>query len=123
MAPAKKASAKKTSAKKSAKKTADRASSSAKKTARKASGTAKKTARKASGSAKRAAKKATRTASAATTGNVVVASQVKEAVKRNDVRMSSEFVEALNEEVAERIEKATQRAKDNNRSTVRPSDL
>lgn len=106
MAPAKKAAK---TAKKAAKKTATR-----KATAKAAT---KKT-------TKRAAKKAAATkASAAPASQVVVASKVKDALKGGDVRMASDFVEALNGEVHDLIDRAIQRAKDNNRSTVRPQDL
>ena len=53
----------------------------------------------------------------------MVASKVKEAVKAQEVRMASDFVEALNAEVNETIAKAVARAKNNNRGTVRPQDL
>ncbi|MEX1177839.1 MAG: hypothetical protein WEB09_05210 [Nitriliruptor sp.] len=102
MATAKKATAKKATAKKA--------------TAKKA--TAKKaTAKKAT------AKKATKKTTAAAGGNVVVASKIREAVKAQDVRMSSEFVDAVNQHVNELIAKAAERAKDNKRGTVRPGDL
>jgi hypothetical protein len=109
MAAAKKATAKKATAKKS--------------TAKKATGAAKNAtgaAKKATRTAKKATKKAV---AAATGGNVVVASKVKEAIRGQDVRMSSEFVDALNEHVNEVIARATERAKSNGRSTVRPGDL
>jgi hypothetical protein len=115
MAPAKKAAKKSTAKKATAKK------GTAKKAAAKKS-TAKKAAAKKSTAKKATAKKATakRTAPA---GNVVVTSKVKEAVKGHDVRMSSEFVDALNEHVTEVIAKAAERAKTNKRGTVRPGDL
>jgi hypothetical protein len=126
MAAAKKATKKSTSKKSTAKK----ATSTAKKATKKATSTAKKATKKASSSAKKAtkkasssAKKATKSASSALSGNVVVASKVKEAIKQQDVRMSSDFVDALNEEVAEMVAKAAERAKGNGRSTVRPGDL
>jgi histone H3/H4 len=117
MAPAKKA-AKKSPAKKSTKKTS-------KKTTKKSSPVKKatRTAKKATKKATRTAKKATKKATNAASGNVVVASKVKEAVKDADVRMSGDFPEALNAEIQEVIAKAVQRAKDNGRGTVRPSDL
>lgn len=73
--------------------------------------------------AKKATKKTTAATTAGSTGNVVVASKVKEAVKSSGVRMSGDFPEALNAEVAAVIDKAVKRAQDNGRSTVRPSDL
>ena len=88
----------------------------------------KKTTKKAT--AKRApAKKGTAkttkktTTAAASVGNVVVASKVKEAVKAGEVRMAGDFPEALNAEVQTVIARAIQRAKDNGRGTVRPNDL
>jgi histone H3/H4 len=120
MAPAKKAASKKATAKKSSKKATNK-KASAKKTASK-KGTAKKSGKKSSKkSAKKTAKRAA--SKAASLSNVVVASKVKDAIKSADVRMSSDFPEALNAEVQELIDKAAQRAKDNGRSTVRPSDL
>jgi hypothetical protein len=124
MAAAKKATAKKATAKKSTAKKATAKKATAKKsTAKKATGAAKKAtgaAKKATRTAKKATKKAV---AAATGGNVVVASKVKEAIRGQDVRMSSEFVDALNEHVNEVIARATERAKSNGRSTVRPGDL
>jgi hypothetical protein len=124
MAAAKKATAKKSTAKKStAKKSTAKKSTAKKSTAKKATGAAKKAtgaAKKATRTAKKATKKAV---AAATGGNVVVASKVKEAIRGQDVRMSSEFVDALNEHVNEVIARATERAKGNGRSTVRPGDL
>jgi hypothetical protein len=123
MAAAKKATAKKSTAKKSTAKKATAKKSTAKSTAKKATGAAKKAtgaAKKATRSAKKATKKAV---AAATGGNVVVASKVKEAIRGQDVRMSAEFVDALNEHVNEVIARATERAKGNGRSTVRPGDL
>jgi hypothetical protein len=116
MAAAKKATAKKATAKKATAKKATAKKATAKKaTAKKA--TAKKATR--GGAKKATARKAT----AASGGNVVVASKVKEAIRGRDVRMSAEFVDALNDHVNEVIAKATERAKGNGRSTVRPGDL
>jgi hypothetical protein len=123
MAAAKKATAKKSTAKKSTAKKSTAKKSTARSTAKKATGAAKKAtgaAKKATRSAKKATKKAV---ASATGGNVVVASKVKEAIRGQDVRMSSEFVDALNEHVNEVIARATERAKGNGRSTVRPGDL
>lgn len=78
---------------------------------------AEKTAKKAS------AKKTTAAKTTAASANVVVASKVREAARSQEVRMSSEFVDALNTEVNETIAKAVARAKSNNRATVRPQDL
>lgn len=105
-------------AKKTAKKATKKAS--AKKATKKA--TAKKAATKKS-TKKATAKKATKKATAASTGSVVVTSKVKDAIKGQEARMSSDFVDALNAEVNETIARAVRRAKDNNRNTVRPQDL
>ncbi|MCC5949164.1 MAG: hypothetical protein JJT89_11980 [Nitriliruptoraceae bacterium] len=115
MAATKKATKKatKTATKKATKK------ATAKKATKKA--TAKKTAKKAS--AKKNAKKATAKKTTASSGNLVVTTKVRDAVRDSGVRMSGDFPEALNAEVAALIDKAVVRAKDNNRSTVRPSDL
>jgi hypothetical protein len=124
MAAAKKATAKKATAKKATAKKATAKKATAKKaTAKKA--TAKKATAKKATAKKATAKKATRKATSASSGggNVVVASKVKEAVKGQEVRMSSEFVEALNQHVNELITRAAGRAKGNGRSTVRPGDL
>lgn len=50
----------------------------------------------------------------------IVKSQVKETV---DLNVSSDFYEALDEEVAELLEDAEERAEANGRSTVQPRDL
>lgn len=124
MAPAKKAAAKKSTAKKTAAKKA-----TAKKTAAKRS-TAKKTAAKKATAKKATAKKtaAKRTAAAAAGGSeqregLVIASKLKSAVKKHDVRMASDFAHAVSDQVHELVEKAAKRAQANRRSTVRPDDL
>lgn len=104
MAPAKRA-AKKTAKKAATKKTA------AKKTAKKAT---KKTA------AKRTAKKAT---SGGNAPSLVVGSRVKEAARARGVRVSAEFTDAFNGEVAALLERAVSRAEGNKRGTLRPQDL
>ncbi|MFA9445221.1 hypothetical protein [Egicoccus sp. AB-alg6-2] len=133
MASAKKTAAKKTAAKSSAKKTAAKktaATSTAKKTAAKktaATSTGKKTAAKKTAAKKTAAKSsAKKTAARATsTGgeNLIVTSKLREAVRSQDVRMSSDLVEALNAHVHEVLTRAVARAKGNGRGTVRPNDL
>ena len=109
------AAAKKATAKKATKKAATKKAATKKATAKKA---ATKTT-----TAKRATAKKATAKPAADTTSVVVASKVKEAVKGQDVRMSGDFVDALNAEVNETIAKAVARAKGNNRGTVRPQDL
>ncbi|MFA9428672.1 hypothetical protein [Egicoccus sp. AB-alg2] len=117
MAPAKKA-AKSTAKKTAAKKTAAK-KTAAKKTASKK--TAKKTAAKKT-AGKKTAKK-TAASSAGARENVIVTSKLREAVRSHDVRMSSDLVEALNEQVHELLAKAVDRAKGNGRGTVRANDL
>ncbi|EMA56026.1 hypothetical protein [Halococcus thailandensis] len=50
---------------------------------------------------------------------------VKAAVKDelSDMNVSSDFYDALDEEVSELLEDAAQRASDNDRKTVQPRDL
>lgn len=110
------AAAKKTATKKATKKAAAKRAPAKKATAKKAP--AKKSSKKTS--AKKTTKKTT---GAASVGNVIVTSKVKEAVKASDVRMAGDFPEALNAEVQATIDKAIARAKGNDRRTVRPSDL
>jgi hypothetical protein len=55
--------------------------------------------------------------------NVIVTSKVKEAVKGLDLRLSSDVPDALNEKVHELLKAAAERARANNRSTLRASDL
>ncbi len=115
------AAAKKTANKKATKKAAAKRAPAKQAAAKKA--TAKKAPAKKS-SKKTSAKKTTKkTTGAASVGNVIVTSKVKEAVKAGDVRMAGDFPEALNAEVQATIDKAIARAKGNNRGTVRPSDL
>ena len=102
----------KQSAKKATKKTAKKAP------AKRA--TAKKGTRKA---AKKTTKKTAKKAAAGAGAQVVVASKVRERLRRDDARMSGEFVEALNAEVDDMVGRAVERAKSNNRTTVRPQDL
>jgi DNA-binding protein HU-beta len=127
MAPAKKAAAKKSTAKKSTAKKSTAKKTAAKKTAAKKS-TAKKTTAKKSAAKKSTARKSTAARTAAAGASVqreavVIASKLKEAVKKHDVRMASDFVHAVSEQVHDIVEKAAKRAKANRRSTVRPDDL
>jgi DNA-binding protein HU-beta len=105
------AAAKKSTAKKAAKKTTAK-----KAPAKKA--TAKKTTRKTTAK-KSTAKKAT----AAAPALEVPTSRIKAAGKDLEVRVSSEFIPAFNEKVAELMKQAAARAKGNGRATVRPTDL
>lgn len=53
--------------------------------------------------------------------DIVVKSTVKEQVGEKNV--AADFYDALDEEVAEVLEDAARRAKDNDRKTVQPRDL
>jgi histone H3/H4 len=53
--------------------------------------------------------------------SLVVKSAVKDHLDNNNV--SADFYDALDEEVAELLEKASQRAESNDRKTVQPRDL
>jgi hypothetical protein len=121
MAPAKKAAAKKATAKKAtAKKTTAKKATAKKATAKKT--TAKKaTAKKAT--AKKATARKTTAAKSAQKDSVVIASKLKEAVRSHDIRMASDFVHAVSEQVHDLVEKAVNRARANRRGTVRPEDL
>jgi len=55
--------------------------------------------------------------------SLVVQSKVKEAVKGLDLRMDSSLPDALNEKIAAMLADAAERAKANNRGTLRPHDL
>jgi len=55
------------------------------------------------------------------TGPLVVRSKVKAAAK--GMRMSGDFMDALDKKVAEIIADAARRAKGNGRATIRPIDL
>ncbi|MFP5308473.1 MAG: hypothetical protein ACLGIR_02720 [Actinomycetes bacterium] len=92
----------------------------AKKAAKKAP--AKKAPAKKAAAKKAPAKKATAKKAAAPEVRVPV-SQVKEYFKSQDLRVSGEFADALNTEVAALLGKVAARTKANNRSTVRPGDL
>jgi hypothetical protein len=108
-----------------AKKTAKKATKKATKKAASKKAPAKKSAKKAASkkTAKKATKKAAKRTAASAPAQLVVASKVKEAVKSQDVRMSGEFVDALNAEVDALVARAVTRAKDNKRGTVRAQDL
>ncbi|MBX0298100.1 DUF1931 domain-containing protein [Haloarcula nitratireducens] len=53
--------------------------------------------------------------------SLIVKAAVKDALSEHNV--SADFYEALDEEVAERLEDAVQRAEANNRKTVQARDL
>ena len=53
--------------------------------------------------------------------NLIVQSTVKEQLEDMDV--AAEFYDALDEEVDDLLERAAQRAQDNDRKTVQPRDL
>ncbi len=53
----------------------------------------------------------------------VVASKVKELVKKEEMNMSSDFAEALSKKIEELVAAAVKRAKGNGRKTVRAIDL
>jgi hypothetical protein len=55
--------------------------------------------------------------------SLIVNSKLKEAVKGLDLRMDSSLGDALNEKVQEMLKDASERAKANNRGTLRPHDL
>ncbi len=57
---------------------------------------------------------------------IIVESRVKEYVKKaggDDFRTSGEFVDALNDDLKDIIERAVKRAKDNGRKTVQVHDI
>jgi hypothetical protein len=56
-------------------------------------------------------------------GNLVVASKVKEAIRASGCRASGDLVEAVTAKVNAVIRDAVNRCKANNRGTVRPQDL
>ncbi len=55
--------------------------------------------------------------------SVVVQSKLKESVKGHDLRMDSSLPDAVNAKVQQMLREAAQRAKSNNRGTLRPYDL
>ncbi len=59
------------------------------------------------------------------TPTMVKVSTVKEYAKAlsDDIRVSSDFCDALNTELAQTVEKAIKRAKENGRGTIQPRDL
>jgi histone H3/H4 len=58
--------------------------------------------------------------------SIIVESRAKDYVKKvggDDFRTSGEFVDALNDDLKDAIERAVKRAKDNGRKTVQAHDL
>lgn len=54
---------------------------------------------------------------------LIVASKLKDAVKKKKCQSSGDLVEAVSDRVHAMIEEAANRAKKNGRATVRPYDL
>jgi len=54
---------------------------------------------------------------------MIVASKMKDFAKQSGVRVSGDFVDALNESVAVLVSDAIRRCKGNKRGTLRPDDL
>ncbi|MBW3659703.1 MAG: hypothetical protein KY457_13775 [Actinobacteria bacterium] len=118
MAPAKKA-AKKAPAKKSAAKKAPAKKSAAKKAPAKKAPAKKAPAKK--GAKKSAAKKST--SGGGDRPMLLSKSKIKETLKGHGKRTDSSLIDALNDEIHTMLERATRRADDNKRGTVRPGDL
>jgi hypothetical protein len=55
--------------------------------------------------------------------SLVVNSKLKEAVKALDLRMDSSLGDAVNAKIDAMLKDAAERAKNNNRGTLRPYDL
>ena len=53
----------------------------------------------------------------------VVVSKLKDLIKREDMNCASDFPDALDKVIEEKIKRACARAKSNDRKTVRPGDL
>ncbi|MBW3619720.1 MAG: hypothetical protein KY461_05700 [Actinobacteria bacterium] len=119
MAPAKKA-AKKAPAKKAAKKAPAKKSAAKKAPAKKA---AKKAPAKKAGAKKAGAKKATAKKSGGDRPMLLSKSKIKETLKGHGKRTDSSLIDALNDEIHTMLQRATKRADDNKRGTVRPGDL
>lgn len=54
---------------------------------------------------------------------VVLNSRIKEIARQAKVRVAGDFADAVNDEVNALIKRAIDRAKKNNRQTVRPQDV
>lgn len=55
--------------------------------------------------------------------SLVVGSKVKELIKEKKCLMAGDFLDSLSDKVAQLVNAAAERAKQNGRSTVRPYDL
>ena len=55
--------------------------------------------------------------------NLIVESRIRDTVKGMELRCSAELVGALNDLVYDVIEKAAERCRENNRSTLKEHDL
>lgn len=55
--------------------------------------------------------------------SLIVQSKIKEAVKGLDLRMDSSLPDALNDKIDTLLKEAAERARNNNRGTLRPYDL
>ncbi len=55
--------------------------------------------------------------------SLVVASQVKDAIKKQEMQCAGDFCDALDKKIEEMIAQAAARAKSNDRKTVRAGDL
>lgn len=53
----------------------------------------------------------------------VVGSKVKDAIRKAGLRTAGDALDALNAHVSQSIRKAVERAKENGRQTIRPSDF
>ena len=54
---------------------------------------------------------------------LVVQSKVRDEVKKKKANMAGDFADALSKEVANLVDRAVKRAKNNGRKTVRANDL
>ena len=54
---------------------------------------------------------------------MVVASSIKEAIKKHEMQCAGDFCEALDKKIEQLVAEAASRAKSNDRKTVRAGDL
>lgn len=99
--------------------------SAAKKAAAKKAPTAKKAPAARKAPAKRAAAKKTTAAPvrAIADVSVVVQSKIRQVLRDLDMRMDSALIDEVNQRVHDMLRAATERARENRRTTVRPHDL